>query len=246
MNPLPDSESAFAAIRAGDRAARERLILAHIPLVRALARRHPRGAEPLEDVVQVGVVGLIKAVDRYESGRGGAFVTFAVPTVLGEIRRHFRDRAALVRLPRAVVEARPRVRMAVDGLAASRARMPEVGEIAAETGLEDALVREVLAAAAARTVPLVDERDDDESVPAARIGVEEPGYPAAEARADLASALGVLPVRERVILHLRFEHDLTQCEIAERVGISQMHVSRLLRRALERLGDRVLAAPPAA
>lgn len=241
---MRDLERAFAAIRAGDAASRERVILAHIPLVRTLAWRHPRGAESFEDVVQVGLVGLIKAVDRYRSDVSGTFVAFAAPTVLGEIRRHFRDHTSIVRLPRAVSEARPRVHMAVDDLRAAHARNPDVDEIAAEAGLPPALVREVLVSSPNSMVPFVDEAVGGESSSGAQVAVEELGYRAAEARADIGVALGLLDAREQTILRLRYEDDLTQSEIAARVGLSQMHVSRLLRRSLNVLTEATAGTRP--
>ncbi|MEQ8833968.1 MAG: sigma-70 family RNA polymerase sigma factor [Miltoncostaeaceae bacterium] len=236
MPPVRDLERAFVAIREGDASARERVILGHVPLVRTLVWRHPRGAEPFEDMVQVGMIGLIKAVDRYQSDRGHTFVALAVPTVLGEIRHHLRDRVSIIRLPRDVNEARPLVHAAVDGFRAGHARTPDVAEIAAEAGLRCALVREVLGSAML-TVPFVDEVTGAESAGSAQLPVEDTGFPAAEARADMEAILDVLDARNRVILHLRYVEDLTQSEIADRVGISQMHVSRLLRRSIRLLRE---------
>jgi RNA polymerase sigma-B factor len=222
---------------------REDMIMRHMPLARSLARRYARTGEPLEDIIQVATIGLINAVDRYDGERGSAFVSFAVPTILGEIRRHFRDRASAVHVPRAVSDARPAVTAATDALHAERGRVPSPGDIAEETGIAESLVREALEVPAARRpLSLSDEPDDEGPSLSQRLGAEEPGYAAAEARADLADGLATLSPRERVILHLRFQRDMTQSEIAKVVGLSQMHVSRLIRAALNTLQREALAA----
>jgi RNA polymerase sigma-B factor len=216
-------------------AERERLIMEHLPLVRGLARRYADRGEPLDDLVQVGTIGLIKAIDRFDPERGYKLASFATPTILGEIRRHFRDRSWTVRVPRGIQEARARIAQAVDDLSASAGRSPSVREIAeaADLSLDDVL--DALAAGSAqRPAPLASpgRDEDDEGI---AVGLEDPGFEQAEARATLDAGLAGLPARERVILHLRFEEGLTQSQIAERVGVSQMHVSRLIRRALEAL-----------
>lgn len=211
----------------------------HLPLVRALARRYADRGEPLDDLVQVGTVGLIKAIDRFDPQRGTALASFATPTILGEIRRHFRDTSWAVHVPRGVTEARARVAHAVDELTAEQGRSPSVRQVAARTGLSEDDVLDTLAAGAARrTVPLeASGPDDDDDGPAATVGAHDPGFGVAEAHADLDHRVARLDDRERIILHLRFTEDLTQSEIAERVGISQMHVSRLIRRAIDTLRD---------
>ena len=219
-------------------AERERLIMEHLPLVRGLARRYAERGEPLDDLVQVGTIGLIKAIDRFDPSRGYKLASFATPTILGEIRRHFRDRSWTVRVPRGIQEARARIAHAVDDLSASEGRSPSVREIAdaADLSVEDVL--DALAAGSAqRPAPLSSpgrDGDEDEGI---AVGLEDPGFEQAEARATLDAGLAGLPARERVILHLRFEEGLTQSEIATQVGVSQMHVSRLIRRALERLRE---------
>jgi RNA polymerase sigma-B factor len=219
---------------AGDR---ERLILAHLPLVRSLARRYANRGEPLDDLVQVGTVGLIKAIDRFDPGRGKDLAAFAAPTILGEIRRHFRDRAWAVHVPRPLQEAHASVARAVDALTRNLGRSPSIAEIAGETGLDQEEVLDAIAAGEAyRPLSLSAPRPGaDDAADPLEPGEPDAGYELAEGRATLARGLRALPPRERVILHLRFQGGLTQSEIAARVGISQMHVSRLIQRALEQL-----------
>lgn len=222
---------------------REDMIMRHMPLARSLARRYARKGEPLDDITQVATIGLINAVDRYDGERGSAFVSFAVPTILGEIRRHFRDRASGVRVPRGVSDARPAVTAATDAFRAEHGRSPSTDEIAEETRLPASLVREALdLPGARRPLSLSDERDDEGLSLSQRLGTEDPGYAAAEARADLADGMAALAPRERLILHLRYQRDMTQSEIAKVVGLSQMHVSRLIRAALSTLEREAIAA----
>lgn len=221
-----------------DAAERERLIMQHLPLVRGLARRYADRGEPLDDLVQVGTIGLIKAIDRFEPERGFKLASFATPTILGEIRRHFRDRSWTIRVPRGMQEARAQISHAVTELSAENGRSPTVREIAESTGLSMEDVLDALAAGSAqRPGPLAMPGSEGEEDAGAVVGVEEQGYEQAEARATLDAGLSALPARERIILHLRFEEGLTQSQIAERVGVSQMHVSRLIRRALEALRE---------
>lgn len=207
-----------------------------MPLVRGLARRYARRGEPLEDLIQVGTIGLIKAVDRFDPSLGHKLVSFATPTILGEIRRHFRDQRP-VRVPRALQEARALIAQTIDDLTAERGHSPSVREIAASSGLSEDEVLDALAAGGAQNpAPLATgEGEGEEGV---TVGRDDPGFVAAEARATLSAGLDALPARERLILHLRFEEGLTQAQIAARVGISQMHVSRLIRRSLEELRER--------
>lgn len=220
-------------------AERERLIMEHLPLVRGLARRYAERGEPLDDLVQVGTIGLIKAIDRFDPTRGYKLASFATPTILGEIRRHFRDRSWTVRVPRGIQEARAQIAHAVDDLSARNGRSPSVREIAdaADLSMDDVL--DALAAGSAqRPAPLSSPGGEGEEEEGIAVGVDEAGYEQAEARATLSAGLADLPARERVILHLRFDEGLTQSQIAAKVGVSQMHVSRLIRRALETLRDR--------
>lgn len=221
----------------GDELARRLLIERMMPLVRSLARRYANRGEPLDDLEQVGCVGLIKAVDRFDLDRELRFSTFAVPTILGEIKRHFRDRAWSVRVSRGLQELSAKVTREVDRLSTKLGRSPTVEDLARATGTTPEQVLEALQGAQAySTVPLDEPLGDDgESV--ARIGAEDPGYAIAERRAELGRGLRALTEREQRIVVLRFFGGLTQREIAERVGISQMHVSRLLRRSLERMGE---------
>jgi RNA polymerase sigma-B factor len=216
---------------------RERLIMEHLPLVHGLARRYANRGEPLDDLIQVGTVGLIKAIDRFEPSRGNKLASFATPTILGEIRRHFRDRSWSVRVPRGIQEARAEIARAVEDLTATQGRSPNIKEIAEAAGLEVEVVLDAMAAGSAqRPASLSQSPADSESEEATiTVGVTDDGFAQAEARASLGEGMAQLPARERVILHLRFEEGLTQSEIAARVGISQMHVSRLIRRALATL-----------
>jgi RNA polymerase sigma-B factor len=228
-----------------DEEARLILIERMMPLVRSLARRYANRGEPLDDLEQVGCVGLIKAVDRFDLDRELRFSTFAVPTILGEIKRHFRDRAWSVRVSRGLQELSARVTREVDRLSTKLGRSPTVADLAKATGATPEQVLEALQGAQAySTVPL-DEPLGEDGEPVARIGAEDPAYAAAEERIELARGLRALNERERRIVLLRFFAGLTQREIAERVGISQMHVSRLLRRSLERMGDSLAGSPPA-
>ena len=225
----PDRASAAAPDR-------EALILEHLPLVRALARRYADRGEPLDDLIQVGTLGLIKAVDRFDPAKGTDFRSFAAPTVLGEIRRHFRDRTWTMKVPRGLKDDYATVNAAVARLSASLGRTPTVGEIAEACEVTTERVLDALEAHSAyrpRSLSQPLRPGDEDSAP--DVACDEPGYGLAEDRSLVAEGLRALAPRERVILHLRFEKGLLQSEIAERVGISQMHVSRLIARSLETL-----------
>jgi RNA polymerase sigma-B factor len=216
----------------GDREARRAVIERTMPLVRTLARRYVNRGESLEDLVQVGSIGLIKAVDRFDISRELRFSTFAVPTILGEIKRHFRDHAWSVRVSRGIQELNAKVAREADRLSTRLGRSPTIEELAAatESTVEDVL-EAMQGAQAYNTVPLEEPADD--SPGAERFGIEDPGFAAAEQRAELWRVLAALPARERSIVLLRFFEGLTQREIADQIGISQMHVSRLLRHSVE-------------
>jgi RNA polymerase sigma-B factor len=218
----------------GDREARRVVIERTMPLVRTLARRYVDRGESLEDLVQVGSVGLIKAVDRFDISRELRFSTFAVPTILGEIKRHFRDHAWSVRVSRGIQELNAKVAREADRLSTRLGRSPTIEELAAatESNVEDVL-EAMQGAQAYNTVPLEEPADD--SPGAERFGSEDPGFAAAEQRAELRRGLAALPPRERSVILLRFFEGLTQREIADQIGISQMHVSRLLRRSVENM-----------
>jgi RNA polymerase sigma-B factor len=215
---------------------RDALILEHLPLVRALARRYADRGEPLDDLIQVGTVGLIKAVDRFDPAKGVDFRSFAAPTVLGEIRRHFRDRTWAMKVPRGLKDDYATVNAAVARLSASLGRTPTVAEVAEACEVSTERVLDALEAHSAyrpRSLSQPLRPGDEDSAP--DVACEESGYELAEDRSLVAEGLRALAPRERVILHLRFEKGLLQSEIAARVGISQMHVSRLIARSLETL-----------
>jgi RNA polymerase sigma-B factor len=226
--------------RHGDPAAREALVQRFLPLARQLARRYQRGSEPLDDLIQVASLGLLKAIDRFEPERPTAFSSFAVPTILGELKRHFRDRGWSVRVPRDLQEMAVRVERVTEEMQLSLGRAPTPGEIAEHIGASTEQVLEAREAAGAyRAVSLDRPRDDDEDGEglADSMGIEDPGFRLAEASATVERLMSVLNEREREVLRLRFDEDLTQSEIGARVGVSQMHVSRLIRQAVARLRE---------
>ena len=221
----------------GDAAAREALVERHLPLVRSLARRYAGRGESLEDIEQVGAIGLIKAIDRYELSREVALTTYATPNVVGEIKRHFRDKGWAIRVPRALQELNGKMGPTIERLTSKLGRSPSIAEIAAEFETTTEQVLEALEAGSAYA-PLslsAPPGGEDELDPMETIGTEDVEYERTEDRTSLEPALSALPDREREILRMRFEEGLTQTQIAERVGISQMHVSRLIRRSLERM-----------
>jgi RNA polymerase sigma-B factor len=225
--------------RHGDRYAREQLVERLLPLARRMARRYRRSDEPLDDLVQVATLGLIKAIDRFDPDRDTAFSSYAVPTMLGELKRYFRDNGWAVHVPRGMQERVMQVDNAVKDLSRRLGRSPSVAEISAVTQLGEEQVLEAMEAASAYdAVSLESYRfgdEDDGETYAESIGVVDARFDLVEYGATIAPTLQALPPRDRYVLHLRFAEDLTQAEIAERVGVSQMHVSRLIRRALERL-----------
>ncbi len=233
--------SLFARVRErDDPRAREQLIERYIPLARRLARRYQRAEEPLEDLVQVACLGLIKAIDRFDPQREVVFSSYAVPTILGELKRHFRDRTWSVRVPRDLQELALRVDRAVTRLSVGKRRSPSIGEIAEAVGATEEQVLEALEAAGAYRAGSLDAprptqgNAGSESL-ADTLGDEEGGFQRAEERATLEPLLARVSSRERIVLELRFGQDMTQAEIGERIGVSQMQVSRLIRQALVRL-----------
>jgi RNA polymerase sigma-B factor len=230
--------------RYGDLAAREELIRRFLPLARRLARRYERASEPLEDLVQVASVGLMKAIDRFETDHGAGFSSYAVPTILGELKRHFRDAGWALHVPRGMQERVLKVNETVEHLSSELGRSPSPQQVADELHLSVEEVLEAMEAAAAYDTVSLDaplrSSDDDWSTFADSVGETDGRFDLIEHSATLGRTLRAMPERERSILYLRFAEGLTQVEIAERIGISQMHVSRLIRRALERL--RVVAA----
>jgi RNA polymerase sigma-B factor len=225
----------------GDEEARSELVARTLPLARTLARRYANKGEALDDLEQVAALGLVKAIERFDLDREVRFTTFAVPTIAGEIKRHFRDRGWMVRVPREVQELSARLAIQREHLTRELGRSPTVAELArgAEAGIEQVL--EALAAADAYRALSLDEPMGDGLGALESIGRDDDGFERVEQRHMLRSGLTHLPAREREILHLRFYEGLTQREIARRVGVSQMHVSRLIRRSIESLRERLVA-----
>lgn len=227
----------------GDMEAREQLVMSHLNLVRFLANKFKNRGEPLDDLVQVGYLGLLKAIDRFDPGRGLEFTTYATPTILGEIKRHFRDKGWSVRIPRRLQELSAKVNQATDTLTTQLQRSPTIQEIA---DYLDASVDEVLEAmessSAYSSVPLEgtgsSENDDTPSV-IDRYGSEDNELAFTDDRLVIEEALKGFSPREREVIELRFLKGMTQIEIAEQLGISQVQVSRLLRRTLKKIQDKI-------
>jgi RNA polymerase sigma-B factor len=221
----------------GDRQARAELIERFLPLARKLARRYVGAHEPIDDLVQVASVGLVGAVDRYRPERGTAFTSFAVPTILGELKRYFRDYGWSVHVPRGTQELALKVENAQRELTAQATSPPTVQEVAEYLELEVAQVLDALEAAGAHhTASLDASRDDDDEESATLVdslGVEDERFELIDGTLTIASVVHRLSPRERTVLTLRFVNELTQSQIAERIGVSQMQVSRILRRALD-------------
>ena len=220
------------------RRARDELVTMHLPLVQFLARRFRDRGEPLDDLVQVGTIGLIKAVDRFDPERGVEFSTYATPTIVGEIKRHFRDKGWAIRVPRRLQELRMSIGAATAELSQRSGRAPTVGELAVHLGVSEDEIIEGLEGAQAYSTSSLDTPlggDDDAPMLADRLGDVDPEIESIEYRESLKPLLAALPSRERRILALRFFHGMTQSQIAEEVGISQMHVSRLLAKSLSTL-----------
>jgi RNA polymerase sigma-B factor len=224
---------------AADPSTRADVIDHFMPIARRLARRYQGGREDLDDLEQVAAIGLMKAVDRFDASRGLAFGTFAFPTVLGELKRHFRDRGGAIRLPRRLQEHVARIDAVTTELSTELGRSPTVAEIATRSSFSIETVLEALEAASARRVTSFDQPIDDAGG-TVDVAIEDPGFDQAETTADLGHLMSVLGEREQLILRLRFGEDRLQSEIAELTGMSQMHVSRLIRRSLARL--QILAA----
>jgi RNA polymerase sigma-B factor len=221
-------------------AERDALAREYAPLARSVAIRFLYTNEPLEDLLQVALLGLLKAIDRYDPSRGTAFSSFAIPTILGELRRHLRDYAWSMHVPRQLQELAYRLPKAADQLCGALGRAPSVGELAEHLDVEQALVLETLDVLEVRRPASLEEavsRDEGAGCLAEHIGVEDAGYEAAEDAITFDCYLRRLPPLQREILRLRFREGLLQREIAERVGVSQMQVSRLIRQSLEQLRD---------
>jgi RNA polymerase sigma-B factor len=213
-------------------ALRDEVVTAHLGLVEHLARRYEGRGEPLDDLVQVGTIGLLKAVDRFDSSRGTSLAAYAVPTILGEIRRHFRDRGWAVRVPRRLQELTRTLTDVRASLTQELGRAPTVAELSQRAGLDvDTVLEGLESAGAYSTVPLEPHPDAEESW----LGVDDDGLVGVENREALRPLLAALPARERRIIALRFVRGMSQSQIAAEVGLSQMHVSRLLSRSLTKL-----------
>jgi RNA polymerase sigma-B factor len=227
--------------REGDERAREEALVELMPLVRALAARYAGRGEALEDLVQVGSIGLIKAVDRFDIDRGVDISSYAVPTIVGEIRRHFRDKAWAMHVPRRLKELSVRLSRVLDELTNELGRSPTIAELAAAVGEEEEDVIDALDSTNAystRSLQAPFEEGGDDFL-ADKLGTEDSGYGEVEDSALVATGLSALDERERQIVELRFFEEMTQSQIAAEIGISQMHVSRLLRRALATMRGRI-------
>jgi RNA polymerase sigma-B factor len=227
----------------GDLQAREALIELYLPLVRSLARRYAYRGEPLEDLVQIGAIGLMKAIDRFDLDRGVELTTYAIPNITGEIKRHFRDKAWAVHVPRGLQELNAKFARLVEQLTVQLSRSPTITELANAAGVKDEDVLEALESGRAYATLSLSAggrgEDDDDLDPFESLGAEDYQYEASEDRAVLAPGFKALDERERKILQLRFFDGLTQSQIAQRVGISQMHVSRLIRRSLVQIRETI-------
>jgi RNA polymerase sigma-B factor len=222
---------------AHDLAARDELVRKYLPLIRSLANRYSYTSEPLDDLCQVGAMALCKAIERYRPGSGASFKAYAVPTMVGEMRRHFRDTAWALHIPRSLQERARSLGVAINEVSARLGRSPTTAELAESTGLSREEVIEGLEVRMAYDTSPLDapgQNGDDDGL-SARLGAEDDALERVEYHVVLERTMRVLPERERVLLHLRFAEDMSQSEIARRIGVSQMHVSRLLRRAVARL-----------
>ncbi|MFD8274633.1 RNA polymerase sigma factor SigF [Streptomyces flaveolus] len=250
----PDTADAFrrlAALPEGPErhAVRDRIVEAWLPMAERLAGRFRSRGESFDDLRQVAALGLVKAVDRYDPARGSAFESYAVPTVTGEIKRHFRDHMWTLHVPRRVQELRNRVRFAAQDLARTTpGRGPTVAEIAERADLSEQDVREGMEALESFTALSLDAEvlgSDDGYSLVDGLGAPDPALDIVVDREAVRKRLAALPDRERAILYMRFFDDMTQSRIAEQLGISQMHVSRLISRCCDRVREQVLRDPAA-
>jgi RNA polymerase sigma-B factor len=244
--PISDDERAHLRARfheyrsTGDPAIREELVTAHLRLAIHLARRFDNRGVPFDDLVQVASLGLLKAIERFEPERGLEFSTFATPTIIGELKRHFRDKGWSVRVPRRVQELHVRLNTLVNELTQTHGRSPTIPELAVAARASEEEVLEALEASQAYRSASLDVPDDDGPSPAkGLLGQIDDGPVHVENQLVVERLLATLAPREQLMMRLRFFEELTQSEIAERLGISQMHVSRLLTRCLEQFRDRL-------
>lgn len=222
---------------------RDELVTMHLPLVRHLARRYRDRGEPWDDLVQVGTIGLIKAIDGFDVDAGTEFSTYATPTILGEIKRHFRDHAWAVHVPRRLQERQAQVAAAIEALTIRLNRAPTVREIAQELDISEAEVLEALEVRQAYVADSLEaDSDDTPGAVVTTLGADDPALAAIDDRETVHRLLESLPERERTIVMLRFFRGMSQTQIAEEVGVSQMHVSRLLARSLVTLREGLAGA----
>ena len=228
-------ELLLAYHRDGDRSAREQVLVELMPLVRSLAARYAGRGEPLDDLVQVGAVGLIKAVDRFDVTRGVEFTSYGVPTIVGEIRRHFRDKAWAMHVPRRIKELSVRLSRVLDELTTTLGRSPTIAEIAEAAAVDEEDVIDALDASHAYATRSLDAPSAGGDPFAEGLAGADPGFDGVDDRWVLSAGLEALDARARRIVELRFFEERTQSQIAAELGISQMHVSRLLRDAMQRM-----------
>lgn len=226
-----------------DPAAREELVNRYLAFAKSVAVRYRTNAEPLDDLVQVASLGLVNAVNRFDPSRGVPFIAFASPTINGELKRHFRDRTSMMRVPRSLYDRIGRIDSVVAELTGRLSREPTISELTAEMNCSEEEIREAFEAGANRHPVSLDRGpsvgEEDGESPAEWLGNEDPKFAEAENRILLRSAMSELSAEERTVIRMRFRDELTQSEIAEKIGHSQMHVSRMLRRILDRIGDRL-------
>ena len=239
-------EAELWARRDTDPLAREELVNRYLAFAKSVAVRYRSQAESLDDLVQVASLGLVNAVNRFDPDRGVPFIAFASPTITGELKRHFRDRTSAMRLPRSLYDRIGQIDIVISDLTSQLNREPTSAEIAAEMRCPEEEIIEAFEAGSNRHPISLDQGpasiDDDAGSPAEWLGRDDSRYETAESRIMLRAAMEGLSSEERMVVSLRFRDELTQSEIAEKIGHSQMHVSRMLRRILDRMGDRLPAA----
>ncbi len=227
----------------GDEEAREQLIVSHLNLVRYIAAKFKNRGEPLDDLIQVGTIGLIKAIDRFEPDRGLEFTTYATPTIMGEVKRHFRDKGWTIRVPRRLQELSAKVNQATDALTAELQRSPTIDEIAAKLGTTaDEVLEAMESSSAYSSVPLEgtgSAEDDDAPSVIDRYASVDGELAASDDRMVLEEVISEFPEADQQAIRMRYMEGMTQVEIAERLGISQVQVSRMLRRALKRIQEKI-------